>query len=71
MSRENAPKFWETDSFSAGLCKSLTPAATRPHFINGAQKKTVLGPACRKESATSFVRQLGSEAEELQQQQQL
>jgi hypothetical protein len=31
-------------SLSAGRLKSFTPAATRHHFINGAQKKTVFGP---------------------------
>lgn len=33
--------FWLTESFSGGLVRSLTPAATRHHFIIGAQKKTV------------------------------
>lgn len=32
-------------SFSAGLAMSANPAHTNPHFIIGAQKKTVLGPA--------------------------
>jgi hypothetical protein len=42
---QHVPRFWETDSFSAGLERSFSPAATRHHFISGAQKKTVLGPA--------------------------
>lgn len=37
--------FWDMLSLSAGRLKSFTPAATRHHFINGAQKKTVFGPA--------------------------
>lgn len=37
--------FWETLSFSTGLPISLTPAMTRHHFIKGAQKNTVFGPA--------------------------
>jgi len=56
MSRENGqllltcewdnhiPRFCGTESFSAGLDRSLRPAATKHHFIRGAQKKTVLGP---------------------------
>jgi len=38
-------RFWERLSLSAGRDMSFSPAATRPHFINGAQKNTVLGPA--------------------------
>lgn len=34
-------------SFSAGLVISAIPAHTKPHFIIGAQKKTVLGPEGR------------------------
>jgi hypothetical protein len=41
------PIFWETLSFSAGRLRSFTPAATKHHFIKGAQKKTVLGPEHR------------------------
>ena len=36
--------FCDTLSFSAGRERSLRPAATRHHFIIGAQKKTVFGP---------------------------
>lgn len=36
---------WAVLSFSAGLVKSAKPAITKPHFIIGAQKNTVLGPA--------------------------
>ena len=39
-----SPTFCDTLSFSAGLWRSFTPAATRHHFISGAQKNTVLGP---------------------------
>ena len=39
-----APRFWDTLSFSAGRERSFKPAATRHHFINGAQKNTVFGP---------------------------
>lgn len=39
-----APMFCDTLSFSAGRERSLMPAATRHHFITGAQKKTVFGP---------------------------
>jgi hypothetical protein len=35
--------FWLTDNLSAGLERSLRPAATNPHFATGAQKKIVLG----------------------------
>jgi len=38
------PKFCDTLSLSAGRARSFNPAATSPHFINGAQKNTVLGP---------------------------
>jgi len=38
-------KFCDRLSLSAGRLKSLTPARTRHHFISGAQKKTVFGPA--------------------------
>jgi len=37
--------FWLIDNLSAGRAISLRPAATRHHFIKGAQKNTVLGPA--------------------------
>jgi len=37
--------FCDTLSFSAGRFRSFNPAATRHHFIMGAQKKMVLGPA--------------------------
>lgn len=36
---------WEKLSFSAGLARSASPAITRHHFIVGAQKNTVFGPA--------------------------
>lgn len=36
---------WKKLSFSAGRIKSAKPANTRPHFIVGPQKNTVLGPA--------------------------
>jgi hypothetical protein len=35
----------ETLNFSAGRAKSANPAPTNAHFIVGAQKKTVFGPA--------------------------
>jgi len=38
-------RFWDTLSFSAGRLRSFIPAATKHHFIKGAQKNTVLGPA--------------------------
>lgn len=38
------PRFCDTLSFSAGRERSFTPAATRHHFMSGAQKKTVFGP---------------------------
>ena len=38
------PRFWDTLSLSAGRVRSFTPAATKHHFIIGAQKNTVLGP---------------------------
>lgn len=38
------PVFCDTESLSADRVKSFTPAATRAHFIIGAQKKMVLGP---------------------------
>ena len=40
----DAPTFWETLSLSAGRLRSFKPAATRHHFITGAQKNTVFGP---------------------------
>ena len=36
--------FWDILSLSAGRVRSFTPAATKHHFIRGAQKNTVLGP---------------------------
>lgn len=36
--------FWERESDSTGRAKSAAPARTRPHFMMGAQKWTVLGP---------------------------
>ena len=39
-----APRFCETLSLSAGLARSFNPAATKHHFIIGAQKNTVFGP---------------------------
>lgn len=36
---------WEADSFSAGRARSPRPAITSPHLKDGAQKKTVFGPA--------------------------
>ena len=39
-----SPTFCDTLSFSAGLWRSFTPAATRHHFMSGAQKNTVFGP---------------------------
>ena len=39
------PTFWEMLSLSAGLLRSFKPATTRHHFMTGAQKKTVFGPA--------------------------
>lgn len=41
----DAPKFCDTLSFSAGRDKSFSPAATKHHFIIGAQKNTVFGPS--------------------------
>jgi len=38
-------RFCDTESLSAGRARSFTPAATRHHFMRGAQKKTVFGPA--------------------------
>lgn len=43
--KEGAPMFCETLSFSAGRARSRMPAATRAHFIIGAQKNTVFGPS--------------------------
>jgi hypothetical protein len=40
----NVPMFCDRLNFSAGRERSFNPAATRPHFINGAQKNTVFGP---------------------------
>lgn len=42
--RHYAPRFCGTLNFSAGRERSLRPAATRHHFITGAQKNTVFGP---------------------------
>ena len=42
---KDAPRFWDTLSLSAGRERSFRPAATRHHFMIGAQKKTVFGPA--------------------------
>ena len=39
-----SPTFWDMLSLSAGRFKSFKPAATKHHFINGAQKNTVFGP---------------------------
>jgi hypothetical protein len=41
---KDEPTFCDTLSFSAGRVRSFIPAATRHHFINGAQKNTVFGP---------------------------
>lgn len=35
--------FCDTESFSAGRDRSLSPAATKAHLASGAQKKIVLG----------------------------
>jgi hypothetical protein len=40
----HVPTFWDTESFSAGRLRSFSPAATRHHFMRGAQKNTVFGP---------------------------
>jgi hypothetical protein len=40
----HAPRFCDKLSFSAGRRRSFTPAATKHHFIMGAQKNTVFGP---------------------------
>jgi len=40
----NEPRFCDMLNLSAGRDRSFNPAATRHHFIIGAQKKTVLGP---------------------------
>ena len=45
----DAPIFWDALSFSAGRARSRTPAATRHHFIIGAQKNTVFGPVYAEE----------------------
>lgn len=37
--------FCDALSLFAGRLKSFKPAATKHHFINGAQKNTVFGPA--------------------------
>ncbi len=39
-----APTFCDILSLSAGRDRSLRPAATKHHFMTGAQKKTVFGP---------------------------
>ena len=44
MINMHTPKFCDTLSLSAGRARSFNPAATSPHFINGAQKNTVFGP---------------------------
>jgi hypothetical protein len=41
----NSPTFCDTLNLLAGRARSFNPAATNAHFIRGAQKKTVLGPA--------------------------
>lgn len=52
---EDTPTFWVTLSFSAGRERSFTPAATRHHFIIGAQKNTVLGPRyARPQPASAY-----------------
>lgn len=53
----HAPTFCDTLSFSAGRCKSFNPAATRHHFITGAQKNTVFGPVAIQEGkrVTAYV----------------
>src|SRR6266702_4485316 len=43
--KSHEPRFCDAESLSAGRARSFTPAATRHHFMRGAQKKTVLGPA--------------------------
>lgn len=48
-------RFCDTLSFSAGRLKSLTPAMTRHHFIIGAQKNTVFGPAGWFKNCWNFV----------------
>lgn len=48
--------FCDMLNFSAGLLKSLIPAATRHHFIRGAQKNTVLGPVIQSEFYDKCVR---------------
>ena len=45
---------WVRLSLSAGLARSATPAPTRHHFIVGAQKKTVFGPAGCSQMPLSF-----------------
>jgi hypothetical protein len=48
--------FWLTESLSAGRDRSLTPAATRPHFAIGAQKKMVLREdKCQLANTTSTI----------------
>lgn len=37
---QDVPKLCGTDTFSTGRFISDSPAATKPHFIMGAQKKT-------------------------------
>jgi len=47
--------FCDRESFSAGRLISFSPAATRHHFIRGAQKKTVLGPVRHNANPTKSV----------------
>jgi hypothetical protein len=42
------------DINSGGRLMSASPAITRPHFMVGAQKKTVLGPAGWFRNALNF-----------------
>jgi hypothetical protein len=42
--------FCESESDSTGRAKSAAPARTRPHFMMGAQKWTVLGPTGEDQS---------------------
>jgi len=46
LAERDGPRFWDTLSLSAGRLRSFNPAPTKHHFINGAQKNTVLGPMC-------------------------
>ena len=55
-----APTFCDTLSLSAGLERSFKPAATKHHFMIGAQKNTVLGPVYPFDDHTnaSYVRRM-------------